>query len=138
MTKNKDEQPYIFVGSYGDLLAQINGMELVEFHEDGGYQGEYCAVLKAEAADGYFGEHAPERLYYFFGHYGSCSGCDWLESEGEVVHDDKDGTYKYKVEYKTALEFAQQSKPTYIVPASMPLEFTSEEYEGFWLKEDKK
>lgn len=137
MTKNKDEQPYIFVKNYGDMLAQINGMELVEFREDGGYQGEYCAVLKAEATDDYYGEHAPERLYYFFGNYGSCSGCDWLQSEGEWVYDDADDE-RYKVEYKTALEFAQQSKPTYIVPASMPLEFTSEEYYGFWLKEDKK
>lgn len=136
MTKNKDEQPYIFVENYGDLLAQINGMELVEFHEDGGYQGEYCAILKAEADNLYEG-NAPERLYYFFGSYGSCSGCDWLQSEGEGVYDDKDGTYKYRVEYKAALEFAQQSKPTYIVPASMPLKFTSEEYEGFRLKEDK-
>lgn len=135
MTKNKDEQPYIFVESYGDLLAQINGMELVEFCEDGGYQGEYCAILKAEADDIYEG-NAPERLYYFFGNYGSCSGCDWLQSEGEGVYDDKDGTYKYKVEYKAALEFAQQSKPTYIVPASMPLELECEEYEGFRLKED--
>ena len=136
MTKNKDEQPYIFVKNYGDMLAQINGMELVEFEEDGGYQGEYCAVLKSEATDDYSEGHVPERLYYFFGSYGSCSGCDWLQSEAEAVYDEEDGFYKFRVEYKAALEFAQQSKPTYIVPASMPLEFTSKEYYGFRLKED--
>lgn len=90
MSEKKDRQPYIFVKNYGDMLAQINGMELVEFEEDGGYQGEYCAILKAEAEDYYEG-NAPERLYYFFGSYGSCSGCDWLDNKLSEVSAQEEG-----------------------------------------------
>lgn len=115
-----EEQPYIYVDNYGDMLAQVNGMELVDFRESGDYQGAYYAVLKAEAEEDYEVDK-PERLFYYFGSYGSCSGCDWLESEAEWNTDDEESNKRYKIEYKEALKYAQQSRPVFIVPATSPL-----------------
>lgn len=98
----------ITVKNYGDMLAQINDMELVRFEEDGGYQGKYCAVLKNDV-----------KLYYYIGSYGSCSGCDWLESEGHRIY--VSGPDEFSVPYGMALEFCGGIKPEYIVPLDMPL-----------------
>lgn len=104
--------------NYGEVLAVINDLELVSFEEDGGYQGEYKAVL----TDG-------KRLFYYFGNYGSCSGCDWLED----VRD-----YQYEgPTYQEAKDYCADLRPTYIVPLTMPLDFISEKYEGFKLEEKK-
>jgi len=96
-------------------LPKINDLELVSFEEDGGYQGEYLAILKDK-----------NKLYYFIGSYGSCSGCDWLID----VQDSND-----TLPYKEALDYCAGVKPAYIVPLDRPLEFTNlGEYEGWKLK----
>lgn len=109
----------IKVESYGDLLAKVKGLELVSYDEDGGYQGEYMAVLKDD-----------NRLFYYTGYYGSCSGCDFLED----VRDWNTG----EVEYKEALGYCEQVTLKYIVPISQPLEFTKSEYQGFTFEAEKK
>ena len=123
--EQNEEQPFIFVDNYGDLLAQVNDMELVEYKETGSYQGEYFAILKAPASDDVC--KIPERLYYYFGYYGSCSGCDWLASENEMDYCEDDTDKCYKVRYKAALEYAQQSKPVYITPATIKLKIEAKD-----------
>lgn len=116
----KKEKTTLKVKNYGEVLAQVNDLELVSFEEDGGYQGEYLAVLK----DSY-------RLFYYIDSYGSCSGCDWLEDECKY---NCDGEY-HIVSYKSALDYCGELKPKYIVPLENPLTFVSKgEYEGFELK----
>lgn len=143
MNDRKDkEQPFIFVDDYGELLAQVNDMELVEYKEKGSYQGEYYAILKAPATDDVC--KIPERLYYYFGYYGSCSGCDWLESEDEKNYGagDTDTDKRYKIRYTAALEYAQQSKPVFITPATVKLKIEAKddwdefEYKGAALNEE--
>lgn len=114
------ENQHLFVDNYGELLAQVNDMELVSFETDNGYQGDYCAVL----TDG-------ERLFYYVDSYGSCSGCDWLEDEDGYSSDEKYGKY-YKVKYKNALDYCGGIKPKYIVPKDTPLKVINKgEYNGF-------
>lgn len=104
--------------NYGEVLAVVNDLELVSYEEDGGYQGEYMAIL----TDG-------ERLFYFFDSYGSCSGCDWLLDEQD--YDDK------PIEYARAKEYCEDIEPKYIVPKDQPLEFIGEEGDGWKLKKVK-
>ena len=108
---------HLFVNDYGELLAQVNGYDLVSFERDGGYQGDYCAVL----TDG-------ERLFYYIDSYGSCSGCDWLEDkgswyqiEGELDKQRTESGKSYAVPYTDELEFCGGIKPKYIVPKDSPL-----------------
>lgn len=116
----KEDKTHLFVNDYGELLAQVNGMDLVSFETDNGYQGDYCAVL----TDG-------ERLFYYVGSYGSCSGCDWLEDEDVYSSDEKYGKI-YKVLYKNALDYCGGIKPKYIVPKNSPMEIINKgEYKGF-------
>lgn len=101
--------------NYGEVLAAVNNMELVSFEEDGGYQGEYLAVLKNE-----------DRLFYYIDSYGSCSGCDWLEDVKDWNTDE--------IPYKEAVNYCGDLKPKYIVPADRPLTFKSlGEYNGWEL-----
>jgi hypothetical protein len=118
----EENKTHLFVDNYGEMLAQVNGMELVSFETDGGYQGDYCAIL----TDG-------ERLFYYIDSYGSCGGCDWLEDvETGRELDTQKGEKRYAVEYKEALDFCGGLKPKYIVPKNMPLEIKNGgEYEGF-------
>lgn len=84
----------IKVKDYGDMLAKIFDMELVAYQQYGSYQGDYLAVLNDKG------------IYKFYiGSYGSCSGCDWLEAEGETEYGEE---FNYEVEYKSALEYCQQ------------------------------
>lgn len=109
----------IYVDNYGEMLALVNDLELVSFEEDGGYQGEYLAVLKDE-----------ERLFYYIGSYGSCSGCDWLEDEND--YETNEMGKAYGISYKNALDYCGGIKPKYIVPKNMPLKYIKKgEYEGF-------
>jgi len=101
--------------NYGEVLAVLNDLELVSYEEDGGYQGEYKVIL----TDG-------NRDFYFFGSYGSCSGCDWLEDVRDWDND--------TVPYKLAKETYGDLKPTYIVPKNMKLKFNKEAYDGFKLR----
>jgi hypothetical protein len=93
----------IKVDSYGDMIAKIFDMELVSYEEVGDYQGNYLAVLKDK-----------DRLFYFYGYFGSCGGCDWIEAERNGATGE--------VDYKAALDFCQQMKPSYIVPDTTPLD----------------
>lgn len=115
-TMEKKVNTTIKAENYGEVLARVNGMELVSFEEDGGYQGDYLVVLKDE-----------DRLFYYIDSYGSCSGCDWLE-------DVKDWDTE-EIPYKEALDYCSGIKPKYIVPVDKPLEFVSKgKYEGWELK----
>lgn len=129
----EENKTHLFVDNYGEVLAQVNDMKLVSFEEDGGYQGEYCVVLK----DG-------DRLFYFIDSYGSCSGCDWLEDVGASYKiskelNDQKGDKMYAVEYKEALDYCGGLKPKYIVPLSAPMIVKNKgEYKGFELLTQEK
>lgn len=123
-----ENKTHLFVDDYGEMLAQINDLDVVSFETDGGYQGTWCLV----ATDG-------ERLFYYMDFYGSCSGCDWLEDTG-ASYSIADELYKqraaanknYAVPYQEALDYCGGIKPKYIVPKSMPLKVVNKgEYEGF-------
>jgi hypothetical protein len=114
--------------NYGKVLAQVNDMELIKFEEDGGYQGQYIAVLKDKLETLQFDENGDEiiieRLFYFIGSYGSCSGCDWLQ---DVIDWDTG-----EISYKEALDYCADLKPRYIVPIDKPLNIKNlGEYNGF-------
>jgi len=119
-----NNKTHLFVDNYGEMLAQVNDMELISFKEDGGYQGDYVAVLLDK-----------DRLFYFMDSYGSCSSCDWLEDKGSKATfetDNEKGKKRYAVLYKDALEFCGELKPKYIVPKSKPLEVVNNgKYSGF-------
>jgi hypothetical protein len=100
----KTDNDKFVVENYADVLAVAYDLEVISFDDDGGYQGEYLAIL----TDG-------ERLFYFIDYYGSCSGCDWLESERNW----NDNT----ITYKQAIEYIADVKPKYIVPKDKPLTF---------------
>lgn len=89
----------IQVDNYGDMLAQINQLELIYYKEVGDYSGEYLAILADD-----------ERMFIYKGSFGSCSGCDWLE-DNQIGFNDS----PYKIKYKDAVGFAD-NKPLYIVP----------------------
>jgi len=78
----------IKVSGYGDMLAKVLDMELVNYEEVGSYQGEYFAVLRDKTD-----------IVIYRGSYGSCSGCDWLESEGDWDTEE--------IEYLQALEYVK-------------------------------
>lgn len=123
----KKDNKYLFVDNYGELLAQVNGLELVSFETDNGYQGEYCAVL----TDG-------ECLFYYVDNYGSCSGCDWLEDENNYSSKEKRNSKAYRVLYKNALDFCGGIEPKFIVPKNSPLKVINNgEYSGFDLIDNK-
>lgn len=93
---------------YGDILALKYDGEKVYFSEDGGsYQGEYVAVIKSSVKLGWNDTETPQ-YYVLTGSYGSCSGCDWLKDERDWNDDTVDAA--------KALEYAEQSKPLYILP----------------------
>jgi len=88
----------IQVDNYGDLIAKMREMDLIYYSPLGSYQGDYLAVLL---------DRETSRIFIYKDYYGSCSGCDWLESE----------SIGGGVEYKTANDFCSQMKPLYILPA---------------------
>lgn len=95
---------------YADVLAIRWEGTPVYFSEEGGsYQGKYVAVLEVEQEIDYEKENA---YYVFVGSYGSCSGCDWLKSEGDYDYE----ANGYFIDAKLALEYGSQSKPIYILP----------------------
>lgn len=92
---------------YGDILAfRYEGEKIYYSQKGGSYQGEYVAVIKSQFKLGY-GESKLDQYYVFVGSYGSCSGCDWLEAEQDWDTDEVDA--------KNALEYAEQSKPIFIL-----------------------
>jgi hypothetical protein len=109
MTEKKQSFP---AENYGEVIAIINGLNLISFEEDGGYAGDYLAIL----SDG-------ERLFYYIDAYGSCPGCDWLE---DVKN------YTDEVPYEEAVNYVGDLKPKYIVPVNMPLKFESMGEYGGW------
>lgn len=98
----------LIVNNYGDMIAQINQLELIYYKEAGDYSGEYLAICADE-----------NRMFIYKGSFGSCSGCDWLE-DNQIGYE-----RPYEIKYKDALTFAD-NKPLYIVP------YTDTK---FWLKE---
>lgn len=104
----------IKVKDYGDILALKYDGEKIYFSEAGGsYQGEYIAVIKTKKEHDW-GETYFDQYYVLSGSYGSCSGCDWLSATGETDYESDD--YDTLIDAKKALEYAEQSKPLYILP----------------------
>lgn len=91
----------IEVNNYGEVLALVNQMHLLEYIEKGSYQGDYLAILLDE-----------DSLYFFADSFGSCSGCDWLESVS--IGDSKDK--RYNISLKSALDYTSGIKPKWIIP----------------------
>jgi len=114
-----EKKDTINVKDYGDMICQINDLELVDYQTDGGYQGDYLVIGK---------DVENKRLFYYVGSYGSCSWCDWLEAENLGDYSSEDG---YIVKYKDALEFCGGIKPKFIVPEKAPLKIEFGKYEGF-------
>lgn len=94
----------IEVNSYGEMLALVNNQDLIYEKSQDEYQGQYVAVTKEG-----------DRLFFYVGYFGSCSGCDWLQDAGEFQYN---GVKDYRVKYTDALEYCQQSKPKHIIPTS--------------------
>jgi len=106
----------IKVDDYGDILAlKVDGEKIYYSEEGGSYQGSYVAVIKSEKEAGM---ESFTQFYVFVDSYGSCAGCDWLESEWYW----KDKT----VDAKRALEYASQSVPLYILPRKPTLKWVNE------------
>lgn len=102
------------VNDYGDILALKCDGEKIYFSTSGGsYQGEYVAVIKATKKFDNWREIELDQYYVFTDSYGSCSGCDWLESHTETDYDSKD--LDQYIDAKSALEYASQSTPLYIL-----------------------
>lgn len=92
----------IKVDNYGEMLALLNGMELLDYFEKGSYQGEYLAIARDE-----------DRIFFYQGGFGSCSGCDWLEDYNDWESKSKK---RYAVPYKEALKYCGDIKPKWIIP----------------------
>lgn len=88
------------VEDYGDMLAKVFNADLVAYQRYGSYQGTYLAVLD---------ENGTYKFYVDY--YGSCSGCDWLESEKDWDTGE--------VDYKDALEYCQKVKLKYAMPKEL-------------------
>lgn len=110
---------YVFCNNYGEMLAQLKSGELIEYREIGKYQGTYIAFIRTEKC-----------VEVFIGEFGSCSGCDWLESEGhgrydveirenEQIKEADIKNHHHFVPIQKAIDFCSQSVPRYIVPESM-------------------
>jgi hypothetical protein len=88
------------VEDYGDMLAKVTGKKLISFEMFGSYQGDWVAALESG-----------DNIELWKGSYGSCSGCDWLESEKNwedgTVDDQKAADY-----FKEDLPFATIPKET--------------------------
>lgn len=61
------------IENYGEIIAHFTKKKLLAYVEFGSYQGEYITVID----DG-------DNVLLYKGYYGSCSGCDWLQNEGET------------------------------------------------------
>jgi len=90
----------IKVDDYGDMFAKVLGMDLVVFQQYGSYQGEYLVVLNDKGT-----------YKFYIGHYGSCSGCDWLEAERDWDTSE--------VEYKDALEYCNGIQLKFAMPKTL-------------------
>src|SRR6185295_14205504 len=57
---------------YGDLIAHVIDGYCWSYKEYGSYQGDYIAIIEKQG-----------KILIYKGYYGSCSGCDWFESNME-------------------------------------------------------
>lgn len=69
---SKKKEFSIMINNYGELIAKSIKGTLWSYQEYGSYQGDYIAVLYKDSS-----------LYIYKGSYGSCSGCDFLQSYDE-------------------------------------------------------
>jgi len=104
------------VKHYGDMIAQLQNKKLIDYIEFGSYSGDYIVVLD----DG-------DNVELWKGHYGSCSGCDWLESEDE----DSDGKwmrddYSYSISEEKAIEYLKGEKSFATIPKETVLRVSPE------------
>ena len=107
----------LIVRDYGDILAFRYEGEKVYYKTDGYYQGKYIAVIKTKKIIESYDDIKINQYYVFVGEYGSCTSCDWLQSEGDYDIYSYDGEkYSYTVDAKLALEYSNQSIPIFILP----------------------
>lgn len=70
------------VSGYDDMLSQVKGLPCVGFVMFGSYQGEWVGLLDSG-----------DSIELWKGCYGSCSGCDFIESirdyDSDEIPDDK-------------------------------------------------
>lgn len=94
------------VKHYGDMIAQLQNKKLIDYIEFGSYHGDYIVVLD----DG-------DNVELWKGHYGSCSGCDFLEAEdedsmGKWITDE----HKYSIPEGKAQEYLKGEKSFATIP----------------------
>lgn len=103
--------------NYGEFLAKITGGILISYKSYGDYQGDHITILELGSE---------WRIYK--GVYGSCSGCDWLEStqiysDADLEklsdapyseHDKLEASFAILPEAKE--EYLKDNKPFLIIP----------------------
>lgn len=105
------------VKDYGDMLAQVIGKKCLSYIEFGSYQGDWMAAIE----DG-------DNIEIWKGYYGSCAGCDFIQSEGDCVYED--GSYDYKIDDEKAKEHFKEDKPFIVIPKSVIKTCSLEEFES--------
>ena len=87
--------------SYGEMIAKYIGGILWSYAEYGSYQGDYIALIYKDS-----------NLLIYKGSYGSCAGCDWLQS----LHEDEDDILNEQIK-----KYMAKEKPFLSIPAdSLP------------------
>ncbi len=94
---------------YRDMLGQVKGLPCVAFEMFGNYQGDWIGVLDAG-----------ENLQLWKGYYGSCSECDFIESE----RDWKTG----EIPDERAVEYFKEDRPFIEIPKILIKNMTLEQF----------
>lgn len=120
--------------NYGDVIAKgMNGI-LWSYQQYGNWQGDYLAVIEKDNV-----------LYFYKGHYGSCSGCDWLNGVGTYTDDEmeknitKEDIDNYMKDCHPFLEISKDNIPetmeelVQLLPANTRL-WVDDEFEDIKIK----
>ena len=104
---------------YGTFLEKALDGILISYKQYGSYQGDYVAIIEKE-----------HDWLIFKGNYGSCSGCDWLESTQLYSDEDnqklEDADYDavdtleltFKIKPEVVKEYLDENKPFLVIPKS--------------------
>lgn len=82
------EATQVRTGNYGEIISGVTGREVVYYSQFGSYQGIWLLVTK----DG-------DNYYIYKDYYGSCSGCDPLQSEIRTSEIDLEIAKKFADKY---------------------------------------
>jgi hypothetical protein len=105
---------------YGTFLARAIGGICISYKVYGSYSGDYIAII----------EKGHDWLIYK-GHYGSCSGCDWLNSTRIYSDEDYDRLEEsdygeeaaaleatFQIKPEVLEEYLEENEPFLIIPKS--------------------